>query len=179
MLSRTLLLASLVLLAACGGDSGPTNPGGIADKFSASVTGDANHDMSGHAVYAINSGVGFGLELVDTTQGTLYFEQQQGAPSSGDNTLADATTGEVGPGSLWAVVLLTPPAGPAEGMLYSKSGTITITSQSGDELKGNFSFTATGTVNGVDGEATVQVSGSFDAKNGSVSTPVLRIERID
>jgi hypothetical protein len=176
---RGLLVTSLVLLAACGGDSGPTNPAGGADTFSASLTGDANHDMAGHAVYELSSGVGFGLEMVDTTQGTLFFEQEQGAPSSGDNTLADASSGGVGAGSLWAVIVLTPPAGPAEGILYSKSGTLKITSQGDDELKGSFSFTAAGTVNGVSGEATVQVSGSFDATNGTVSTPVLRIQRID
>ncbi|HEX6537284.1 MAG TPA: hypothetical protein VF041_22070 [Gemmatimonadaceae bacterium] len=175
MRSRCILATCLLLLAACGGDSGPTSPGGVKDSYSATVSGDTHHDMKGHAIFAVNSGVGFALELPDTLQGTIYFEQEQGAPGTGKIQLADASSGQVSSGSMWGVVVLAPPLGAAEGVLYSQSGTLEITSQTSTEMKGNFTFTAVGTLNGVSGEATVTVTGSFDARNGSVTMPSGRV----
>ncbi|MGE0158914.1 MAG: DUF6252 family protein [Gemmatimonadales bacterium] len=156
---RFVALTSVVLLVACGGSNGPTNPGGGnpgVDNFTARVNGaDWNAEF---APSAVNS-------LPGTYSITAFR-----ASGSNNYTMIFSLWNIPGPGTYplgvnlqmfgGAVVMSQPPSSGWTTPFTGNAGEIVITTLSATQIAGTFEFTA-GPQSGTSGTLTV-TEGEFD-----------------
>jgi hypothetical protein len=166
-----------VLGAACGGGSGddttaPNPPGGSVGSFSATVSGAMTASLSGSAAFGsstVSGSQGFAIALVPAsgTNSIIFARVNAQAPGTGTYQIADFATQSSVSGAMIAALI----AGSAQsGQIYiSTSGTLTITSSSSDEIKGNFTVAASAVT--VSGTQTVTLTGTFTARRGAINVP--------
>jgi hypothetical protein len=170
-------LLAAVFAAACssgGADdtTGPNNNPGTVGSFSATVSGAMSASLSGSAAFgssSVSGQQGFAIALVPASgTNTIFFGRVNAqAPGTGTYQISDFLTQSSVNGALIAALF----AGTAQsGQIYvSNSGTLTITSASADEIKGNFTVSASAVT--VSGTQTVSITGTFTAKHGTINVP--------
>lgn len=172
-MTRWTMVATTLVLAACGG-SDSTGPGGGggggAPAFNAEVTGDIQTDITGtaffgsasdgqgqtlHMIRLVESGASAGGVIQLGRLGAAGFEVGSYPISDGSNPQGD---GDI------VAVLTDQQGGQLTAALASSAGTLTITSSSGTRIAGTFTFQATGASLANPGTTlNVGVSGSFTA----------------
>jgi hypothetical protein len=175
---RALLAAAAaaLLLAGCGGgdddDDGLGPNPNTQSSFTATLSGALSGTYNGESVYGSNNLGDFGIALGGGTQSqgfTLVFVRYAGGtPGAQQYDLADMTDVNDNPEDGRFRVVVAVGSGASAQALAGKSGRLTITSTSGNRLKGTFQFTA---VPMSGGPSTVTVSGTFDAVGGTVVVP--------
>jgi len=179
---RWMALATVVVLAACGGDdkdtTGPGNGGG-ARTFSAAVSGDVQASIKGEALFGQASdpeyGDVFGLEMSETGQGEGFIQVVRlggQVPGPGTYAIADAIDGTPRDGDFVAMAFDSDDGEPT-AIFVATGGTLKVTSSSGSAFKGTFTFDAQGGLfSDPENTLTIKVSGAFHA---SPATQALKI----
>ena len=179
---RALGIAALVVavlggVTACssgGGDdvTGTNPPGGTVGSFNATVSGAMSATLSGSAAFGsstVSGSQGFAIALVPTsgTNSIIFGRVNAQAPGTGTYQIADFATQSSVSGAMIAALI----AGSGQsGQIYvSTSGTLTITSSSADEIKGNFTVSASAVT--VSGTQAVTMTGTFTARKGAINVP--------
>ena len=150
-----LALASLALVAACGGGGGDNpvccQPG---NQFSASVSGAITKSMNGSAGFLVSSNV-FSVALQNSANDGTYIQLSRagGVPAMGTYTVKGSNAQSADFVAIFA--------GGGTNNFAATSGSVTINTTAADHVAGAFTFSGTG---GSSGTATVSVSGQFDAK---------------
>ncbi len=167
-----LVLAAL-LAAGCGGDS-PTGPSSSPGEWSAKVTGDAEIEMSGQAVFnsqgfdpptgtpgllitlaSSRPQTGLGLFLVfpgNSRPGQATYEVGQY-----DTSAEKLFEQELDPSRVYVQVLMP------DTLFFSVSGIVRITTAAANALGGEFELTARTTDFDNAGEQIIEVTGDFAA----------------
>ena len=154
LLTRTLVLLALPVLASCGGGKDCCSPSSNGDgSFTASVTGAKSASLTGQAGF-LTSGNAFSIALRDASSAASYiqFTHIGAVPAAG--TYSFDPNGD--PAQAFAVIY----SGGGTENYAGTGGTLTITAVSGTNLRGDFTFAAKG---GSSGSAAVSVTGHFDA----------------
>ncbi|NUO62742.1 MAG: hypothetical protein HOQ11_14900 [Gemmatimonadaceae bacterium] len=148
-----LALTSLALLAGCGDGPTPPKPQPAVGSFTATVSGAASRSLDGQAGFLVTTNL-FTIALNSSAgSGSIQLSRLSGVPAAGTYSL-DANAAQ-NSGAFAAIYS----AGAQENYV-STSGSLTITSSSGDRVRGSFDFTGTG---GTSGTASVRITGTFDA----------------
>lgn len=178
-ISRRAIGALLIAVfgAACSGggaddSTGPNPPGGTVGSFSATVSGAVSASLSGSAAFGnstVSGSQGFAIALVPAsgTNTIIFGRVNAQAPGTGTYQIGDFATQSSVTGAMIAALI----AGSGQsGQIYvSTSGTLTITASSADEIKGNFTVSASAVT--VSGTQAVTITGSFTAKKGTINVP--------
>lgn len=154
VLSRTLALLTFPVLASCGGGkdccSPPPNGNG---NFTASVTGAKSASLAGEAGFLTGANV-FTIALRDASSAASYIQISHTGAVPAPGTYSLDPNGD--PAQSFAVIY----SGGGTDNYGGTGGTLTLTTVSGTNLRGDFTFTAKG---GSSGSAAVSVTGHFDA----------------
>jgi hypothetical protein len=206
MLKKIPLLAlsmAVAVMSACGGDSkhNPTGPGGVGGdnnggnggdngnggnasaSFQATVTGNGSETLRGSAEFGAatsDAGAQAFTVVLRAQEGAIVFVRpdETGTPRTGDYALTDATGDEVQSGEFYAAALEGSLEQPS-AVLYSRGGSLHVTSASDRRLEGEFEFDAAGTLSD-DPETVIEVNvrGTFDAAAGSSATAQITSRRV-
>ena len=184
-MKRYMILASVALLAACGGDSDDDNgtgPGGNANSaFSLTVGGDAEGTIAGFATHAsVSQGEsqGFVLALNDTleaggvTGSIIIGKSTPGIPANGEHDIVAIDEGQAG--DLFMFGGVTDEDG-NDWICYSLEGSMNVTQSSASRFKGTVNITAACESDVVEEPITVTLAGPFDSKGGQVSMPAAMV----
>ena len=154
VLTRTLALLVLPVLASCGGsDCCSPAPNGNG-HFTASVTGAKSASLAGQAGFLTSANL-FSIALRDASNPSTFIQISHistALPSPGTYSLNP--NGD--PAQAFAVIY----SGGGTENYGGTGGTLTLTTVSATSVSGDFTFTATG---GASGAAAVSVTGHFDA----------------
>lgn len=183
-MQRYIVLASALLLAACGSDdkdsTGPVGAGDVG-AFNVTVGGDATGSLKGFAVHASvpqssQQDGGFALALSDTTKetggvvGSLIIGKVNPAlPTTGTHQIAELNE-STGDNDYFAVGIITDEDA-TDWICWSTGGTLTVQQSSAARLKGSIALQATCQQTMSDVTANVTFSGSYDSKGGVVTAP--------
>jgi len=154
VLTRTLALLVLPVLAACGGSDccSPTTNGD--GHFTASVTGAKSASLAGQAGFLTSANL-FSIALRDASSPATFIQiSHVGAAVPAPGTYSLNPNGD--PAQAFAAIY----SGGGTENYAGTGGTVTITTVSGNTVRGDFTFTATG---GSSGSAAVSITGHFEA----------------
>ncbi|HET8762904.1 MAG TPA: hypothetical protein VFM12_05770 [Gemmatimonadales bacterium] len=166
---RQVLLATLLLAAACGGESGPSDDNDADGHLTAVIEGE---DFSSDPVY-----VNLGVNVTSTAPG-LYVITGAHVEGTSSTGITITIFNVRGPGTYPIGVGATVVGGSgvvAEGGkgwgtdLSGSAGSITITELTATRIKGTFNFTAQAVTGGASGTRSV-TDGDFDLKVNSGGT---------
>lgn len=173
---KWMALATVVALAACGGDDDGTGPGngGGAASFSADVTGDVQTKVKGAALFGQHDdeaqGKLFGLEMAETGEGESLIQIIRlggEVPAVGTYQISDAINTEPGNGDFVAMAFDSENGSPS-AIFVATGGTLRVTSSSATAFKGTFTFDAQGGLfEDPENTLTIKVTGSFHATPGT------------
>jgi len=173
-LGMVTTIAAMVLLAACG-ETGPEN-----SSFTATVTGDTTLSFEGEALFGVSSTSGRDHWVLFFTRGLfggLDFDAVAIGRNNSDtpigvgvHTIEDATRDEPDGEDIEGVYTLARSSDGSIASYGSVAGTLTITSASADEIRGDFEFSAEFVlaVGSFGDVRNVTLSGSFTATPGSI-----------
>jgi len=152
---RLVSIAAITFASACGSDSSVTGTTTTTGSFTVTLTGGSAGTYSGNATVSVNVS---GLTTIELGSSDGKFALNLASrstvrPAVGTYPIVSASTA----GTSW---YLTATTNSAQNAYASMSGTLTITSSSSSEVRGNFTFTGTPILGG---GATTAGSGSFVA----------------
>lgn len=183
-MKRYMILASVALLAACGGDDDDngTGPGGTTNSaFSLTVGGDAEGTIAGFAVHASSSQAGdegFVLAMNDTleaggvTGSIIIGKSTAGIPANGQHDIVAIEEGQAG--DLFMFGGVTDEEG-NDWICYSLEGSMNVTQSSASRFRGNVNITAACESDAFEEPITVTLAGTFDSRGGQVSLPAAMV----
>lgn len=173
-------LATVFAAAACGNGDNGMGPG--QGEFEVEVSGDVTASFNGTALHGESTDPNTqeqGWVLLLTTGdpndvNSVFVVRLGGRPGTGTYSLVDiSTTGDLDVGD-WAAVVTLSVSGQLTYVGGSLSGTVTITSSSGERVQGNFTIQVTGQdPNNPQQMADATVTGTFDATSSTVGFPGL------
>jgi len=153
--TRTLALLVLPILVSCGGGKDCCSPSPNGDgSFTASVTGAKSASLTGQAGFLTGANI-FTIALHDASSPATFIQiSHLGAALPAAGTYSLDPNGD--PAKAFAAMY----SGGGTDNYAGTGGTLTLTTVSGSNLRGDFTFTAKG---GSSGSAAVTVTGHFDA----------------
>ncbi|MDX1674129.1 MAG: hypothetical protein R3314_04925 [Longimicrobiales bacterium] len=178
-LYRLVPVLALMAMTACDGTT--TTEEDRLGTFNMTISGDISATLEGDAVWGettdpdTNETVWL-LWMATPEEATddyfLWIARMGSRPGSGSYAIQNIQTESFDPGEIGAFLSGTP-SGTSISML-SISGTLTVSSSSGDNMTGTFSIDLDGQIfsNNQATDAVATVTGSFDAPNGVVDFPV-------
>lgn len=190
---RTLRLAAVAalvpLVAACSDDdsNGPRQP--QLGTYRMTLAGDHTGSHSGEAVFGVDGegagqyfGVVLGIDEQDLAN-LIFLRSGTERLAVGTHQVANTTDSEQDDAEDVEVLLgIGNSSSTTVGFLDGRSGTITVTRSTAEELAGTFTITAQGLIErdgGTAQPATVQVSGAFNAEGvAEPSSARVRLSRV-
>jgi hypothetical protein len=175
---RAALVAALTL-AACGND-GDNGMGPGQGQFEADVSGGVTASFTGTAFHGEatdpnTQDEGWVLVLSSGDPNNLnsvFVVRLAGRPGTGTYALIDvSTSGDLDDGD-WAAIVTVSVGGQLTYFAASVSGSVTITSSSGERVRGTFTMQVTGQdPSNPQQMANATVTGAFDATSSTVGFP--------
>ena len=174
-LGITVAIVAGMLLAGCGGSTGPEE-----GTFSVTISGDTSFSLEGEALFGVSTTQGRDHWVIFLSRG-LFGGLDFDAVAIGRNHSAtpigvsvhqieDATSDSAAGEDIEAVYTLRRSDDGSMGSYASVSGTLTISSATGEQVQGDFSFTAdfVYSVGAFGGIRELTLTGSFTAIPGNI-----------
>ena len=181
---RYAVLATVALLAACGGDDKKSGTGpdgtGLDGSFTATLSGDlagALSGIAGHAAVATGpeDEQGFIMAFEDTPSGNtltasiLIGRENPAMPATGQIVFKNAEEDVIGRNDYMLLAVVTDAQG-TDWLCGSTGGSMNISSSSAARIKGSLNITASCQSAGSETPKTITLAGNFDSRQEELPT---------
>ena len=183
---RYAVLATVALLAACGGDDDKSGTGpdgnGLNGSFTATLSGGLTGALSGiagHAAISTGEEQGFIMAFEDTpsagtaTASILIGRENPAMPATGQIAFKNAEDDEIGPNDYVMLAVVTDAAG-TDWLCGSTGGSMNISSSSAARIKGSLNITASCSSATSEAQKSITLAGNFDSRQEEL--PELRAQ---